>query len=435
MENKYEQLRNAINYDGQISQLRQQFEQINDTRAVNCSYSLPDLLMSVFAMFSLKYESLLDFEKQSNAAKANLKNIFGIKKFSSDSCLRKVLDKIDWKNLRSLFKNQFDQLTKLGIIENYQYLGGYTLISVDGVEHFSSKKIHCDCCLTKTHKEGEITYSHSMLCAVMVHPNQSEVFTIGTEPIQGQDGNEKNDCERNASKRLINWLSEVYAESKFLFIEDALYSTAPNIEQIRKYNWDFILAVKPDGHKYLFRQFDIRRLVNKSIKTHHYQEKGVKYAFWFFNNVSINESNPSIKVNFFFCKQTDKKGKITNFSWVTSLEITPINIVELMKAGRSRWKIENETFNTLKNQGYRFEHNYGHGYKHLSCIFAHLMLLAFLTDQVIQRCNKAFQAIRRVVLTKVKIWFCVRAAFTLKEYLNFSAIYLDIASQFRVQLE
>ena len=36
---------------------------------------------------------------------------------------------------------------------------------------------------------------------------------------------------------------------------------------------------------------------------------------------------------------------------------------------RARWKIENETFNTLKNQGYHFEHNYGHGEQHLSVVF------------------------------------------------------------------
>ena len=49
----------------------------------------------------------------------------------------------------------------------------------------------------------------------------------------------------------------------------------------------------------------------------------------------------------------------------------------LMWGGRARWKIENETFNTLKNQGYHFEHNYGHGYQHLSVVLAMLMLLAF----------------------------------------------------------
>ena len=58
-----------------------------------------------------------------------------------------------------------------------------------------------------------------------VHPDQSEVFVLGTEPIQCQDGVEKNDCERNSKKRLLNWLSSVYKEEKFLFLEDALYFT------------------------------------------------------------------------------------------------------------------------------------------------------------------------------------------------------------------
>ena len=199
-----------ITYDSQISNLRQEFQQINDPRATNCSYSLTDLLMSVFAMFSLKYESLLDFEMQTQATTANLKNIVGIRKFSSDSCLRKVLDKVDWKELRNLFKQQFEKCRKLNIIDSYRYLDDYLLVSIDGVEHFSSKNIHCPSCLTRDSKNGSTTYTHSMLCAVLIHPNESEVFVIGTEPIQQQDGSEKNDCERNASKRLINWLSGNY---------------------------------------------------------------------------------------------------------------------------------------------------------------------------------------------------------------------------------
>jgi hypothetical protein len=41
----------------------------------------------------------------------------------------------------------------------------------------------------------------------------------------------------------------------------------------------------------------------------------------------------------------------------------PNDVEPVMRGGRARWKIENETFNTLKNQGYNFEHNYGHGKK------------------------------------------------------------------------
>ena len=53
-----------------------------------------------------------------------------------------------------------------------------------------------------------------------------------------------------------------------------------------------------------------------------------------------------------------------------------------MIGGRSRWKVENETFNTLKNQGYNFEYNYVHGNNNLSTILSILMLLAFMIYQI-----------------------------------------------------
>ena len=56
---------------------------------------------------------------------------------------------------------------------------------------------------------------------------------------------------------------------------------------------------------------------------------------------------------------------------------------------RSRWKIENETFNTLKNQGYELEHNFGRGCQHLATV---LMLLAFLLDPLQELCCPLFQA-------------------------------------------
>jgi len=64
-----------------------------------------------------------------------------------------------------------------------------------------------------------------------------------------------------------------------------------------------------------------------------------------------------------------------------------------MRGGRARWEIENETFNTFKNQGYHFEHNYVLGGKHLAVVFAMLMMLAFLVDQTQQLCCTLFQSV------------------------------------------
>jgi hypothetical protein len=82
-----------------------------------------------------------------------------------------------------------------------------------------------------------------------------------------------------------------------------------------------------------------------------------------------------------------------------------------MRGGRARWKIENETFNTLKNQGYNFEHNYGHGEQNLSVVFAMLMMLAFLVDQTQQLCCALFQAVWAKLGSKRLLWECMRSLF------------------------
>ena len=82
-----------------------------------------------------------------------------------------------------------------------------------------------------------------------------------------------------------------------------------------------------------------------------------------------------------------------------------------MRGGRARWKIENETFNTLKNQGYHFEHNYGHGEQHLAVVFAMLMMLAFLVDQTQQLCCALFQAVWAKLGSKRRLWERMRALF------------------------
>jgi hypothetical protein len=96
---------------------------------------------------------------------------------------------------------------------------------------------------------------------------------------------------------------------------------------------------------------------------------------------------------------------------VTDLRVNKGTVYPIMRGGRARWGIENETFNTLKNQGYHFEHNDGHGYQHLSVVFALLLLLAFLVDQVQQLCCPLFQAVWAKMGSKRRLWERMRALF------------------------
>jgi hypothetical protein len=428
------ELPQGVTPDFLISQLRQRFSELSDHRASNSSFHLTDILMSGFAMFSLKYASLLQFETQTEVEQVNLHQLYGIKELCSDSQMRKVLDLVNPNDLREMYAENFQQLQRLGITDAYRSYQDYLLVAIDGVTHFESKQVNCPCCLVKTHKDASISYSHSMLCAMLVKPGQKEVFVMGTEPILCQDGQEKNDCERSASKRLLDEMALHYKDEKLLITEDALYSTGPNISQITDNNWSYVLGIKPDGNKSLFKCFD-EQPPSHRVKKFSYLEKGVNHHFKYVNNLPLNGTNAQLRVNVLLYEQTDKKGKTTKFSWVTNLVLDRKSAVEVMRIGRSRWKIENETFNTLKNQGYQFEHNYGHGKKNLSTVLAYLMLLAFHTDQLIQRCNQPFQQIWKAAKTKVKLWQTIRALFMVQIFLSFQQLYNTMAALFKVKLE
>ena len=97
-------------------------------------------------------------------------------------------------------------------------------------------------------------------------------------------------------------------------------------------------------------------------------------------------------------------GTVQHCSWVTDLGVHKRTGYHLMRGGRARWKMEHETFTTLHNQGYNFEHNDGQGTQHLSAVFATMMLLAFLVDQVPQRGCALFRAVWRKLGRTRLLW-------------------------------
>ena len=218
-------------------------------------------------------------------------------------------------------------------------------------------------------------------------------------------------------------------------MEDALYANGPHLKQILKNRWEFIVNIKPGSHKRLFTLFETRKKI-KSAKFYELTDKaGTIHRFWYDNNLPLNGTATDLRNGVLMYEETKKNGKVRKFSWVTSFDLTKRNVEEIMRIGRSRWKIENETFNTPKNQGYHFDHNYGHGYQHLSTFLAYLMLLAFQTDQIFQRCNSLFDRIWNKAKTKAKLWETLRSVFMIKVVSSFKELFETLAFQFRVQLE
>jgi hypothetical protein len=421
-----------LSFDRLYGELHKGFDELEDHRRSNSSHSLGDIVSAAFAMFSLKSPSLLNFSLRSRQEDQNLMEVYKINKLCSDTQMREVLDKVQASKVRDLFGKVIGKIKKSGFFASYRYFKQMVVVSIDGVEHFSSGKVHCEHCLTKEHKSGQLTYSHSMLAAVMVHPHKREVLPLEAEPILRQDGCEKNDCERNAAKRLVKHLKERYPKLKALLVEDALYANAAHIEQILQAQYHYLIAVKPDSHKALFKQVASREQSNH----YRFEDKNLVHELSWHNNLPLCSSQSQIRVNFLRYQQRDQKGDLlTEFTWITDLTLHKGNVLLVAKAGRSRWKIENETFNTLKNQGYHFEHNYGHGKDQLSTVLAYLMLLAFTLDQIQQGACKTFRAILASLKTKAKMWESLRAVFKLLPCLSMHQAWQQVANMYQVQLE
>jgi hypothetical protein len=434
MKKDKKKLSESLTMDYLVGQVRNFYAHLSDHRAKNVKFKLVDVLMSGYAMFSQKCASLLEFEQQTVFEKSNIKNLYGIEGLYSDTQVRAILDEVSPESLYPIFGQQITQLEEKGGLLGYQVLGDYLIASIDGVEFFHSCKVGCKKCLHKKHRNGEVSNSHSMLACSLVHPNKREVFPLGCEFIEQQDGRQKNDCELNAAKRLKSQLKADYPDKKLLIVEDALYGTEPNIQQIADNQWAYIIGVKPGSHAAIFSLFEGRRSRNQLNSYEYTDEKGIMHRFSWMNNIALNHSS-KMRTNFLYYEQQDKKGNTTVFSWITSLDIRKRTVITIMKIGRSRWKIENETFNTLKNQGYHFEHNYGHGFNHLCNVFALLMLTTFLIDQIVQSADKIFQKVEKEIKTKARFWQDMRALFRTSIFLSFKELFCQLAFLHRISLK
>lgn len=406
------------------------FHQIQDRRqSGKVDFTLHDCLMSALAMMFFQDPSLLSFQRrmQERMQCSNLKTTFGVKDIPSDAVLRKTVDPIDTANINACFAILFEHLQRGKQHLLYKLESGHYLIALDGSQYFSSEKIHCPSCLTYKGTKSKLRYSHQILQPVMLHPDVRQVIPLAPEPIVKADGDTKNDCERSAGKRLIGKIRAVHPKLKIMVTCDGLYSNQPFINVLKAYGMSFVLVAKPTDHKVLFQWVEELDAIKGVEHMELVDQKGRRHHYRWINQVPLNGTRDADQVSFFeYWLNVDQKVTYHN-SWVTDQTVSKENVVELVKAGRARWKIENETFNTLKNQGYHLEHNFGHGRQHLSNNFFVLNLLAFFIHQILELCDRGYQYCRSKFSSRKEFWNNLRAAIKLMLFHNFEHLLRYVA--------
>ena len=411
-----------------INKMRTVFSQLPDARRLETSnhvkYEMADAALSAFSVFFTQSPSFLDYQKrmQKFYGRNNAQSIFGVHKIPCDNQVRNMLDPVEPERIYPLMVDIVDGLYRLEYLKSFRAINQTLLLALDGTQFFSSSKIDCDNCCHKIHPSGKITHYHSAITPVIVAPRQSQVMPLPPEFIKPQDGYDKQDCEIAAGKRwLKNW-SHYYAPWRITLLGDDLFSHQPFCQEAIRYGYDFIFVCKQDSHPLLYEwleDFERTGQISTFDRTIKKGKHRLTEHYRFFNHLPLRDSDDALFVNWFEVRVVDEKGStVFHNTWMTTHLITPQNIVEAVANGRSRWKIENENNNVLKNHGYHFDHNFGHGKKHLANTLATLILLAFLLHTLLEWVDVCYKAVRDLLPSRQTFFEHLR---TLMLYLPFNS--------------
>jgi hypothetical protein len=386
--------------DGMLQRLREICAGLHDKRtsSTNVVYSMADIGMSAFAMFFMQSESFLDFQRKVAESRhtSNLSSLFGVDKIPTDAHIRSMLDEVEPSSLQPAFDDAFATLVDEGGLARFEVLDGRLLVALDGTEYFCSQNLRCANCLIRKRSGGIEEYYHSMLAATVVAPGQRHVLHLMPEFIETPDGADKQDCERSATKRwLASEKASVLESHRPVFLGDALFACQPIIGALPE-GADAIFVVKPDQHRAVFDAVADGTASMLEVP----QSNGTLWTYRWAKGVPMRKDNP-VEVD--FCELTISRpsGKVTyRNAFITTLQVTKANVAEIVACGRTRWKIENESFNVLKNHGYNLAHNFGHGAKHLAKTFVALNLLAFSFHNVADIADDLWRRARTKVVKR-----------------------------------
>jgi hypothetical protein len=406
----------ALSQKSLVAMIKNKLANLTDVRTgKNSQYEVSDAALSAFAVFFLQNPSFLaqQINLQKAQGKNNLHTLFGAYSNPCDNQIRRLLDEVSPSELHAIFSRIFNDLHETGYFKPFTVLDGSLLIALDGVEYFSSEKIHCDCCSTQEFTNGKIHYSHKAITPVIVSPQQSNVIPLAPEFVTPQDGHTKQDSELAAAQRWLLREGQGLSAHNVTILGDDLYSHQPYCAAIKTQNMHFILVCKQDSHATLYEwlaDFERTGKVSTVTRSHWDGKHRMVDTYRFMNELPLRNSDDAMLVNWCELKSVRDDGKVLYYnSFVTDYQVSENNVLEMVAAGRSRWKIENENNNTLKTKGYHFEHNFGHGKKNLSSVLATLILLAFLFHTVLEHFDKCYQLLRSVLSSREMFFEDVRA--------------------------
>lgn len=418
----------TLTFDGLVDAFHQCLDQLPDPRqGNNTTYELKDAALGAFAVFFNQSPSFLANQRrmQETKGRSNAQTLFRIQQTPTDPQIRNLLDPIEPTQLYCLFRLILERLEQAGELSQFRDFNDTLLVPLDGTEYFSSQKIHCAQCSQRTLVNGEKLYSHSLITPVVAKPGQPHVLPLEPEFIVPQDGATKQDCELTAAKRWLRRCGSVYGAYRLTLLGDDLYCHQPFCQLVLEYHLNFIFVCKPDSHAHLYEWLAfLQAKPGEQLPTltrRHWNGRFAEiWRYRYINEVPLRAGEAPLFVNWAELRllREDTGEQLYHNSFATNYELTEATVEAIVQAGRTRWKIENESNNVLKNRGYHLEHNFGHGQKHLSTLLLTLNLLAFLFHTVLHLVDQRYCRLREHLAVRQTFFNDIQ---TLTRYLCFDS--------------
>jgi len=354
-------------------------------------YQIEDLIISGLLMFLFKQQTR---NHADNTAK-NMDFADSVWRFfkiniadmdTVDVYLRKLMP----EELEYIKHYMITQIIKSKMFINQRFNNMYYMIAVDGtgLQTFSYEPFKG--CPYKESKSGKRTYTSYVLEAKLVTMNGFSI-SIATQWIENPINVifAKQDIESKAFKRLSIDLKKAFPRLPIMLLLDGLYPNKPVLDICRNNNWKYNIVLKDNSLKSV--QEDLQDMILSkeyfeysdvdTISTHNFDTKylvinDVKYRDHNFNVVETIATKTHAKT---------KEKEINRFVHITNVSVNKKSVSKVSKAGRLRWKIENEGFNTQKNSGYNLEHKFSRTNFNASKNYYQLLQIADIINQLVYK--------------------------------------------------
>ena len=368
----------------------------DNRKAKGKQYRMEELMMGGLSTFILKSGSRnqLNNDRKSGYFSKHYHNLFGLKLPHLDT-VNKELRRLDPAGLDQIKMDLMSNLLAQKFLRKARLLDQYYLVAVDATGVMSFDKRHCAHCLTKKSKNGTMTYFHYVLEAKLVTKDGLAISLV-SEWINNPSGEfNKQDCERKAFLRLSEKLKKQYPHLPVCILADGLYPYENAFKACEDNRWKFIFVLKEGSLSSVQEELTLTRR-SKPIKTTYTVKDGwrITGAYRYHTDIQYHKK---YTLNWVQCQETLRKTIVAKnketcvdtkehcFEYLTNLTPGKENVRAIASAGRLRWKIENEGFNTQKNNDYELEHKFCEkSYPGLQNYYT-LLQIAHAINQLIER--------------------------------------------------